>query len=179
MVTMRKKTLDKIKQVRIQRYQQKPPTFDDMPKEKTPREKLQARLQGNYFVVAGGAWQHLWDKKKVTQMGFGAADSQVDELPTQNDLRSSIRPELLKRFRNEIVIMPAMTTRDYETAINEFAPNLPSKYRTSFRKAAKAGIPKAVAQKLGMRFFEEVLSKTLTSPPITEVTEENTYPDPF
>ena len=152
-----------------------------MPKEKTPRQKLQARLQGNYFVVAGGAWQHLWDRDTIKQMGFGSSEVSAQDLPTQEDLRSSIRPELLKRFRNEITIIPAMTAEDYEISINEFAPRLPSQYRVAFKKASKAGIAHAVSQKLGMRYFEEILSSVLTSPLLSEENDktEAITADPF
>ena len=114
-------------------------------------------------------------------MGFGGREEPALYLPTQDDLRSSIRPELLKRFRNAVAIMPAMTARDYEVSINEFTPSLPSKYRAPFKKLAKAGIANAVSQKLGMRFFEEVLSLVLTSPLLSvgKEQEEILKQDPF
>ena len=181
MVSRPKKTIEKIKRTRLLRYQQNPPQYNEMPKEMTPREELEMRLQNSYFIVAGGAWQHLWDRDKAKAMGFGGREEPALDLPTQDDLRSSIRPELLKRFRNAVTIMPAMTARDYEISINEFTPRLPSKYRAPFKKLAKAGIDQAVSQKLGMRFFEEILSSVLTSPLLSEEKEksENLNPDPF
>lgn len=168
MVSRPKKTIEKLKQTRLLGYQQNPPKYNDMPKEKTPREELEMRLKSSYFIVAGGAWQHLWDRDEAKAMGFVGGEEPALDLPTQDELRSSIRPELLKRFRNAVAIMPAMTARDYEISINEFTPSLPSKYRASFRKAAKEGIARAVSQKLGMRFFEEILSSVLTSPLLSE-----------
>ena len=164
MVKRLNRTIDKIKQVQVLRYKQTPPTFEQEPMALTQRQHLEKRLKNSHFIVAGGAWQHLWDKDIVKQMGFGSTCSTVDVvIPSEEDLRSSIRPELLKRFRNDVVIMPAMTAKDYENSINEFAPKLPSKYRNPFRKSAKENISHAVAQKLGMRYFEDILSNILTS----------------
>lgn len=148
---------------------------------KKSREELEERLKNSVFIVAGGAWQHLWEKKNATPIGFTNLSSNVVNKPSQDELKSSIRSELLQRFRSEISIMPPMDKQDYDVAMEGIYQRLTPFYQESFFVYYTQRVDEAVEKKLGMRYFEEVLSKTLTKPlcDIEEPHKETTIVDPF
>ena len=136
------------------------------------REELQTKLQ-NFFIIGGGAWQALWEPEKPSKsMGFLPDEEKI--IPkeiTQETLQSSIRPELLRRFRAEVLIMNPMTEDDYKALIPKFTKSLPKEIRNIFKELAYKGIAKAIEGNLNMRFFEEVTTNALveyTKNPISE-----------
>ena len=91
-------------------------------------------------------------------------DPPEDEVdPSAKDLKSSIRPELLKRFRSQVLVMQPMTKSDYELLIPQFASCLPAMRQDCFMTLANEGIETAVKEQLGMRYFEEILTQTICS----------------
>jgi len=134
------------------------------------RKILTSRLRYNTFIVGGGAWQSHWEKKKKPGMaaqmdeitGFDVAMNKPLE-PSHDDLKSSIPPELLKRFSTQIIIMEPMKKRDYIELIPEFAAVLPPACRGLFSKLATEQAAHAHKDMIGMRFYEEVLTQTLTA----------------
>jgi len=140
------------------------------------REELQTKLQ-NFFIIGGGAWQALWEPEKPSKsMGFLPDEEKIiPEEITQETLQSSIRPELLRRFRAEVLIMNPMTEDDYKALIPKFAKSLPKEIRNIFKERAYKGITKAIKGNLNMRYFEEIITQSLVeytkNPPIDSYQE--------
>jgi len=140
------------------------------------REELQTKLQ-NFFIIGGGAWQALWEPEKPSKsMGFLPDEEKI--IPkeiTQETLQSSIRPELLRRFRAEVLIMKPMTEEDYKTLVPKFAKSLPKEIRKIFKELAYKGVEKAIEDNLNMRYFEETLTQSLVE--YTKNTIDESYKD--
>jgi len=127
------------------------------------RQELENKLKNMMFIVGGGAWQALWENEDKPVMGYNVPSSREVYEPNEKDLKSSIRPELLKRFRNKVLVMKPMTKNDYKALIFSFADQLPVDQQISFKQRAIKNLKKAVSEQLGMRYFEEVLTDTLCS----------------
>ena len=127
------------------------------------KETLELKLK-KFHIVGGGAWQELWQPEEIQKsMGFNPSDDVAKPVEiSQEKLQSSIQPELLRRFRAEVLVMAPLTKDDYKKLISEFTTNLPKEIRTTFSELAHEGIENAVKSNLGMRYFEEVLTNTLT-----------------
>jgi hypothetical protein len=129
------------------------------------KKELEEKLQNSFFVVGGGAWQQLWEMDDDRpSMGFNPDLAQArSEAPSSKDLKTSIRPELLKRFRAEVLVMQPMSVEDYRLLIPQFADYLPVTRQALFIRLAEKGLAMAVKEQLGMRYFEEVLTQTICS----------------
>lgn len=138
------------------------------PKELLPdRAQVQFRLKYQYLIVAGGAWQGLWDELNASTMGFQKS-SELLVAPDRSKLTSSITHELLRRFRDEIVIIPRMTKGDYIDLAKEVRESLPADIQGFFSDFCRAHMPDAVERNLGMRFFEEMVAKSFVQSHIEE-----------
>lgn len=124
----------------------------------TSREQVEARLKNSFFIVAGGAWQHLFEDENTKSMGF---NSEVSTSIESKDLKKSMQPELLKRFREDIIFLPKMAKQEYATLIAQIASKLPKHIAGGFQKNAMANIDLAVTKDLGMRYFESVITTVL------------------
>lgn len=140
------------------------PTFGNhLFKNNMDKDILESKLK-KFFIVGGGAWQELWEPEETPKsMGFNPSSDTVKPVEiSQKKLQSSIQPELLRRFRAEVLVMTPLDEEDYKQLIAEFSKNLPKEIRQTFRELAHEGIENAVETNLGMRFFEETLTNTLT-----------------
>ena len=99
--------------------------------------------------------------------------------PSHNDLKSSIQPELLKRFSSKVIIMEPMSKRDYIEMIPRFAEVLPAACRGLFSKLAREQAAQAHKDMISMRFFQEVLTQTLTADVASPVPPERPKPNPI
>jgi hypothetical protein len=137
-------------------------TFNDITMNKD-KKTLERKLQDRFFCVGGGAWQQLWETdKKKPSMGFLTDPVETEPVtPSTRDLKSSIRPELLKRFRAEVLVMQPMTKEDYKLLIPKFGQSLPEMLQGRFIQLAEANLDMAVKEQLGMRYFEEILTDTV------------------
>ena len=129
------------------------------------RKDLENKLKYRFFIVGGGAWQGVWENNDKAEMGFNPTSSRESYEPDEKDLKSSIRSELLQRFRNKVLIMKPMTKDDYQLLIPQFAACLPKMRQGQFISLAEKGIDMAVQEQLGMRYFEEILTQTLCRTP--------------
>jgi len=148
------------------------------------RLKLTNRLRYNTFIVGGGAWQSHWEKKK--KPGAAAWMDEIAEYddamskplePSHDDLKSSIQPELLKRFSTQIIVMKPMRKRDYIELIPRFAKILPLACRGLFSKLATEQAAQAHKDMIGMRFYEEILTQTLTADMAPPLFQEEVQPE--
>ena len=134
------------------------------------KKKLTDRLRNRTLIVGAGAWQQHWEKKKKPGMNAQMEEIEAYEHdinkplePTHDDLKASIPPELLKRFSTKIIVMEPMKKQDYLDLIPKFTEALPLPCQGLFRKLATEQVSYAHKNLLGMRFFEEVLTQTLTA----------------
>ena len=74
----------------------------------------------------------------------------------RKQIKESITPEILQRFRSEILFLTPMTEADYLHAMTSLSAQLPENQRFRFAELAIKSIPSAVEEGLGMRVFEEV-----------------------
>jgi len=130
------------------------------------RQELEEKLMNHFFIVGGGAWQHLWEKRSAKKsMGFStvptSAPSPEKVTIDSKKLKTTIKPELLKRFSDEILIMQPMSKDDYLAMSPKFAKSLPPEVASEFIKIVKSEVDNAIDQQLGMRFFESALRKVM------------------
>ena len=112
-------------------------------------------LNTRTLIVAGGAFQEIWDAPDP--IGFGAEPGASTPMPDLNLLARYIPPELSKRFGSQIVMLPRLLETDYSEMLDRILPSLPSHWRSRYEKLARAGIPEATRLAQGPRYFEELL----------------------
>lgn len=140
-------------------------TWGDDDSEKVDREHLEQKLKDNFMIVGAGAWQHLWEMKDRPTMGFtGSSETPMKE-PSQEQIRTSIYPEVLKRFRSEILIIPPMTESDYREAAKATVSSISETQARRFRNQFEKNLKTAIKTQQGMRWFEELLLDAFTHKP--------------
>lgn len=130
--------------------------FDDQPKLVMTAEQIQERLVRGYLVIGSGAWQHLWTEREAP--GFGHQNRCARRLPTYKQLVTCLRPEILNRFRSDILFLPPLGRDDYNALLGEILVRLPEQFRTTMTAAALTTIDEAVETQKGFRWVEELLA---------------------
>ncbi|MBC7980363.1 MAG: ATP-binding protein [Armatimonadetes bacterium] len=121
------------------------------------KSEVEDKLKNSFMIVGAGAWQEAW-LSHGQPIGF----HQEQEVKTlaerieRKQIKKSITPEILQRFRNEILFLDPMTEADYLHAMISLSGRLPVNQRCRFVELAIKSIPSAVEDGLGMRVFEEV-----------------------
>lgn len=86
--------------------------------------ELNAKLRHNFWIIGSGTWQVLWDTISKPSIGFGGIpDDNSAMLDTIRELvrqKEIIPKEFLKRFCNELILIPPATEADYELAADAF-----------------------------------------------------------
>ncbi|MBC7980859.1 MAG: ATP-binding protein [Armatimonadetes bacterium] len=116
------------------------------------REKLRTR----FFVIGAGAWMGGWQENRQ-QLGFNSTTS-ADRRPDRRQILQSISPELLQRFRRDVIYLDPMTKREYQQVAASIIARLPKTLVDSFLRACTPAIEMALEECLGMRIFEEILA---------------------
>jgi len=130
--------------------------FDDQPRLVMTPEQIEERLVSSYLMIGSGAWQHLWRKHEAA--GFGRQNPCGSLLPTYKELVASLRPEILNRFRSDILFLPPLAHDDYNALLEEILVRLPEKFRPTMTAAAVSTLNAAVETQKGFRWVEELLS---------------------
>ncbi|MBE2203883.1 MAG: ATP-binding protein [Chthoniobacterales bacterium] len=134
-------------------------TMDDyVVEEKYAGIFLTARLRTQFWIVAGGAFQDLWDMGG-NSIGFG---TQTAPIPTFSILSRQLDTELVNRF-GEILVLPMPQRSDYECMLQSACDILPPPMRQNFLSVGTNMLDEATIQRKGARFVEEVLAKTIRS----------------
>ncbi len=129
---------------------------DDQPRLLMTAEQIEERLVSGYLMTGSGAWQHLWRKHEAA--GFGQQKPCRRPLPTYKELVACLRPELLNRFRSDILFLPPLAHDDYNALLEEILVRLPAKFRPTMTAAAVSTLDAAVETQKGFRWVEELLS---------------------
>lgn len=141
------------------------------------REVLEKRLRERVFIVGCGAWQHAWQSNS-RQIGFPKEKAAI-ELPSRDQILSSMEPELRQRFRSQICWLPPMSRADYQSVSAGIVKNIPNpESRRVWCNLVDAAIEQAVADCLGMRVFEELMLTTMLQTP-NLMNSLNTGPTPL
>jgi len=136
-----------------------PVAINDLDGEKIPEHRIKAVknfLQSKTMILAGAAFQHIWDTRSRPSIGF-VASPVADDPPELPDLAKTLPRELLNRFSSEILILPEPTEADYRQMLESAANQVADTWRERFLNIGISRIKQAVSHKKGARFIEEVL----------------------
>jgi hypothetical protein len=122
------------------------------------RRALERKLKTHFFIVAAGAWQSEWEES-TGPIGFGSERTQSRKSIDRKDMIKAIAPEILNRFRSEIVFLEPMLEDDYFAVATLLMERLPPHLMPWFAQLCVTEIPNAMEHQLGMRIFEELLAK--------------------
>lgn len=143
---------------------------DDGPLFTHRREDIERRFARGYLVVGSGAWQHLW--RAPSAAGFGSPSNQC-RLPSHDQLVQTIPPEILNRFRADILYLGPLTKADYESLVKETLLRLPHEFGPFIREAAARTLGEAVRTQKGYRWIEELVASAIR---ILRVSKSNKLP---
>ena len=113
-------------------------------------------LANKTIILAGAAFQHLWEDRARPSVGFRPSPASVD-LPELPDLVGTLPRELINRFSSEIFVLPELTAPDYREMLDAMAGQVAEIWRSRFLELGHSRIEQAVRHKKGARFLEEVL----------------------
>lgn len=122
-----------------------------------------ATLQNRTFIVAAGAFQHLWDTStKSDALGFGDhAAQKTSYRPSLVEITKDLPRELVNRFRSKILVLPDLELADYRRLLDVSAEKVPAYLRERFVQLGEQRITIASQSKHGVRFIEELLMDVL------------------
>jgi len=115
----------------------------------------EAVLKSKTLIIAGGAFQEIWDTPDP--IGFGREAGTLNQTPDLQQLSEYIPHELSRRFGSQLITLPRLRENDYIDMLDRILPSLPPYWRTRYEKLARAGIPEATRLAQGPRYFEELL----------------------
>jgi hypothetical protein len=116
-------------------------------------------LRHKTFLVAAGAFQHLWDNVGHRVGGFASEPER--EIPSAAQLAGHLARELVNRFRSDIVLLPDLAARDYENILLAAATKMPEPMQERFLSLGTERIAAAHANRQGVRFLEELVADVL------------------
>ena len=125
-------------------------------------DKVRDFLENKTMILAGAAFQGIWDNNARSTMGFLQSNSPVDP-PELTDLAKTLPLELINRFSSEIFILPELTEADYHLMVETVAGQIPEIWCKKFLELGHAKIAKAVRHKKGARYMEEILLSAIVS----------------
>ena len=130
----------------------------DMAAHKTMiKSEVEEKLRNSFLIVGAGSWQNSWAERQQ-QIGFHHEPATRERIDRQQILKS-ITPELLARFRSEILFLDPLSESDYLAVMMEEALLLPEKQRLKFVALVVNQINNALDNRLGMRIFEEAYTQ--------------------
>lgn len=121
---------------------------------------IQEVLANRTYIAAAGAFQHLWESRAQTRIGFGEPRGAVS-MPTPDELAQTLPREIVNRMSGELVILPPLHESDYLHMLEAIAPQVPSYLRQTFERIGLEKIPAAIKMRQGCRFVEDVMLQTL------------------
>jgi len=113
-------------------------------------------LSTRTLILAGGAFQDLWDRRSRPTIGFDAP-TYDEPLPDLTVLATRLGKEFCNRFRSRIVVMGPLKLDDYSRMLEQTAPKVSPAFRKTFLRLGEARIAEACRIQQGPRFLEELL----------------------
>lgn len=117
-------------------------------------------LSTKTLLLAGGAFQHIWDTHIRPTMGFLNTED-PDELPDLLDLSTTLPRELVSRFRSRLTVLPRLVETDYHQMLEIVARKVPDVWRSRFHQLGHERISSACRLQQGPRFLEELMLDTI------------------
>ena len=130
--------------------------LDNDPIPQSRIEEVQRFLENKTMIVAGAAFQDLWEESARPSMGFIPEDPSGG-MPDWNDLVRIVGRETINRFSSELFILPELTAVDYRQMVDAMACHVDEMWRARFLELGHARIEIAVNHKKGARYIEEIL----------------------
>ncbi len=96
---------------------------DEVPSPKLVRE-VEEFLSRRTFIVASGAFQHLWEERNRPSLGFQIAPTEPVQTELSN-LAKTLPRELTNRFRSSVLALPALQESDYKAILRVSAQKVP------------------------------------------------------
>ena len=119
-------------------------------------KEVEEFLKYNTMIVAGAAFQYIWDNQSAPQMGLIESKEEPHD-PELNELTKYLPRELINRFSSEIFVLPQLKKADYEMMIEAMAEGVPEVWRERFLELGIERLDLAVRHQKGARYAEEVL----------------------
>lgn len=113
-------------------------------------------LTNKTMIIAGAAFQGIWDKQSAPTMGFNPT-RKTCENPELPDLAKVLPRELINRFSSEVFMLPELTTNDYRAMVETMAEMVPEVWRGRFLELGIARLDLAANHQKGARYLEEIL----------------------
>ena len=136
-----------------------PTNMNDLDMEPIQQSRIaaaQSFLESKTMIIAGAAFQDVWDQKSRPSMGF-ATSKAPSETPEVADLIKILPRELINRFSADLFILPEVTEIDYCRMVDTVASRIPEVWRGKFLELGHARIAEAVANRKGARYMEEIM----------------------
>ncbi len=118
------------------------------------KSDVERKLKTSFLIVGAGTWQHLWTESKSC-IGFNSNSIAKISLD-HGELIKSISPEILLRFRNQVIFLAPLTRTDFTIVLENQLHLIPRNYQNRFIQLVNEAIPRALEHGLGMRIFEEI-----------------------
>ena len=118
------------------------------------KHDVERKLKTSFMVIGAGTWQHLWTETGST-IGFNSAAHSVLSID-HHRLTKSISPEILLRFRQQVLFLRPMAESDFHDVLTAQLGMIAEPQRRRYAELVLRAIPRAIEFGLGMRIFEEV-----------------------
>lgn len=113
-------------------------------------------LKYNTMIIAGAAFQGIWENQSAPQMGF-VPSREEPAVPELCELAKHLPRELINRFSSEIFVLSKLTKHDYQIIIETMAEKIPDMWRSKFLELGISRLDQAVRDQKGARYAEEIL----------------------
>lgn len=123
---------------------------------------IQEMLANRTFIIAAGAFQHLWENRSLPTIGFGESSNAIKP-PTPDELSQTLPREIVNRFSRDLQILAPLEQSDYENMLAATAPRVPHYLRQTFLRIGSETIGEAITMQQGCRFIEDVMLQTILS----------------
>lgn len=120
-------------------------------------ERPQEVLSNRCYIIAAGAFQHLWEHRSRPTLGFAERKPTAEEPVNLTHLLEALPRELTNRFRSDLVALPQLEEGDYRRMLEMVGAGVPHYLRDTFMRLGRLRIPAALACRQGCRFAEELL----------------------
>jgi len=132
---------------------------DDERFARTTFSVVESFLKQRTFIIAAGAFQTLWDAGGKRVGGFGGTCE--PDSPTLESLARHLPTEIVNRFRSDIVVLEQLGIADYESMLLTASEKMPIHLQEKFLLRGERQIPRAITNKQGVRFLEELVADVL------------------
>lgn len=117
-------------------------------------------LMNRTLIIAAGAFQHIWEQKTQSVIGFNDPTTELLP-PTSQELVQTLPRELVNRFAGRFSILPPLQRADYFSMLKDTAARVPSYLRETFLRLGSEKISEAISMQQGCRFLEELMLNTI------------------